>query len=135
MVSRTTDRSNCHDLRSLDGPDSPDNLDGLALLIQRMMDAELLPDREGDALLAQADAAARALAAGDRAEARAHLGRIAHRTKRLVRRDVLPLTEGRAVLQAVHQAVTALITPSPAPLAEGDNSPPLPGISGSSDPG
>jgi hypothetical protein len=123
MVSRMTDRSDLDDLRS---PDSPDSL---ALLIQRMMDAELLPDREGAALLAQADAACQSLEAGDREEARAHLARIAHRTKRLVRRDVLPPAEGRAVLQAVHQAVTALF----APPADGDSSPPLPDISGVSD--
>jgi hypothetical protein len=125
MVSRMTDRSDHHD---------PRTLDSLALLIQRMMDAELLPDREGAALLAESDAAFRSLEAGDRAEARERLSRIAHRTKRLVRRGVLPPAEGGAVLQEVHQAVTALLGPP----ADGDSSPLLPGrsgISGVSDPG
>jgi hypothetical protein len=147
-VSRTTDRTdrsdphNPRDLRSLDGPDSLGSLGSLTLLIQRLLDAELLSDRDGVALLAQVDAARQSLEAGDQAEARAHLARIAHGTKRLIRRDVLPPDQGRAVVLAVHQAITELLTPmpatSPAPLAAGDSSPPLPGTSGtcgSPDPG
>jgi hypothetical protein len=75
----------------------------LALLIQRMLDAELLLDIEGTALLAEADAAHQSQKEGNAEEARQHIARLAHLIEALVKADTLALSEGRAVIKVANQ--------------------------------
>jgi hypothetical protein len=74
-------------------------LNRLALLIERLLDAELLPDAEGAALLAEIEAAHQSLEAGDTETARRHIKQIARFTEALVEASVLALTDGQAVIE------------------------------------
>jgi hypothetical protein len=75
------------------------NIARLSLLVQRLVDAELLRDAEGAALLAEAEAARRSLQEGDAGVARRHVQQIARITEALLLRSEPPAPpEGRAVL-------------------------------------
>src|SRR5262245_2735264 len=75
------------------------DIDRLALLVRRLLDAELLLDEEGAALLAASDAAGRSFAAGEAAATRRHVERLAQFTAALVDTNALARTDGQAVLQ------------------------------------
>jgi hypothetical protein len=85
------------------------NVHHLSLLILRMMDAELLPDSEGSALLTQAEAARRSLEAGDREAAQRQIEQIALFIEELMRTDQLAQEEG----ETVFQTVTGILKPPP----------------------
>ena len=74
----------------------------LALLIQRILDAETLYDTEGAALLAETDAACQSLEAGDTEAARRYIARIALFMEALLQTDRLALTDGQAILQVAN---------------------------------
>jgi acyl-homoserine lactone acylase PvdQ len=59
-------------------------LNSLVLLIQRLLDAELLLDAAGEALLTETDAALRFFEAGDTETARRHVRQVARYTEALV---------------------------------------------------
>jgi len=71
----------------------------LVLLVQRLLDAELLLEEEGAALLAESDAARRSLEAGEKEAARRHIERLAQFTAALMATNALAHTDGQAVLQ------------------------------------
>jgi hypothetical protein len=74
------------------------DIEFLALLVQRLLDAEVLRDAEGATLLAEADAACRSFQDGDLSAARQHIAEVALFTEALVQTDQLELRDGRAVL-------------------------------------
>jgi hypothetical protein len=75
----------------------------LALLVQRILDAETLSDGEGAALLTEIELARQALAQGDAAGARRHVAQIARQTQSLLERKALAQGDGRAVLQTANR--------------------------------
>jgi len=75
------------------------DIDRLALLVRRLLDAEFLLDEEGAALLAASDAAGRSFAAGEAAATRRHVERLARLTAALVATNALARSDGQAVLQ------------------------------------
>ena len=75
----------------------------LSLLIQRLLDAEVLSDADGAALMAANEAVRRSLAAGDAEAARRHVEEFARLTEALVRPDALGHSEGQALLEAAHR--------------------------------
>ena len=79
------------------------DIQSLTLLIQRILDAELLLEEEGAALLAQTGAAGRSLEAGDGPGARRHLERLAQLTEALVATDALALADGQAVIEPANR--------------------------------
>lgn len=74
----------------------------LSLLIERLLDAERLPDREGAILLRKMDAARQSLEAGELEMARSHLEQIALFTDTLTQTGTLARADGRAILQAAN---------------------------------
>ena len=74
----------------------------LSLLVQRLLDAEVLSEEEGAALLQTSHAARHALAQGHADEALAQLQQLARRIETLLARKALTLADGQAILQAVH---------------------------------
>ena len=75
------------------------DLNGLTLLVRRLLDAELLLEDDGAALLAESDAARRSYEAGDADTARRHIERLAHFTAALVATNALARTDAQAVLR------------------------------------
>jgi hypothetical protein len=75
----------------------------LALLVQRILDAETLSEGEGTALLTQIERARQGLEEGDAAEARRHVAQLARQMQSLLESKALAQAEGRAVLQAAHR--------------------------------
>ena len=75
------------------------DFDRLSLLVRRILDAELLLEEEGAALLAESDAAGRSLEAGEKEAARRHVERLARFTAALVETNALARTDGQAVPQ------------------------------------
>ena len=71
----------------------------LVLLIQRLLDAELLPDAEGAALLIESQAARQALEEGDTQAARQHVEQVARLTEALVQAGLLALADRRIVIE------------------------------------
>ena len=82
------------------------DLHRLTLLIQRLLDAELLQEEDGAALLAEADAARQSLEAGDGEAVCRHIERLAQRAEALVLNDVLDRTYGRIVIE-IARRITA----------------------------
>jgi hypothetical protein len=80
-------------------PTCPAEIDGLSLIIQRLLDAELLLDTEGAALLTETGAACRALEAGDAAAARRHVEQVARFVETLVATRALDRADGQAVIE------------------------------------
>jgi hypothetical protein len=78
------------------------NLDRLTLLVERLQDAELLPDAEGAELFTRTEAARQSLEAGDIQAARRHIEQIVHFLEALVQTNRLTLSDGRAVTQAAN---------------------------------
>jgi hypothetical protein len=75
----------------------------LSLLIQRILDAEVLCDTQGMALLTESEAARLSLEAGDKETAHRHIERIALFTETLVKTETLALMEGQAVIQVTNR--------------------------------
>jgi len=70
----------------------------LSLLVQRMLDADLLLEEQGAALLAESDAARRSLEAGDTTATRRHIERLAQFTEALVEANALAREDVQPVL-------------------------------------
>jgi hypothetical protein len=77
----------------------------LSLMIQRMLDADVLRETEGAALLTESEAARRSLREGDAKAARLHVERVALFTEALVRSDALDLADGGAVIETARRIV------------------------------
>ena len=78
-------------------------INSLSLMVQRLLDAELLLDTEGAALLTETRAACRSLEAGDAAAARQHIEQVARFVERLVATGALELAGGRAVIETARR--------------------------------
>jgi hypothetical protein len=78
----------------------------LTLLVQRMLDADTLSDGEGEALLAEAEAAGRCLEAGEAEAARQRVEQVARLTEALVRSKVIALADGSAVLETARRILS-----------------------------
>jgi hypothetical protein len=72
-------------------------------MIERLLDAELLLDTEGAALLSETRAAYRCLEAGDTAGARQHVEQVALLAERLVGTEALDRADGRAVIETARR--------------------------------
>ena len=72
----------------------------LSLLIQRLLDAEILSDAEGAALMSANEAARRSLEASDAGAVRRHVEQVAHFTEELIRTSAIKPVDGHAVLEA-----------------------------------
>ncbi len=75
------------------------DLHHLALLVERLLDAELLSDAEGAALLKETKAARRSLEDGNEETARRHIEQIERIIEALIQSDALSRKDGQAVLQ------------------------------------
>ena len=75
------------------------DFNGLSLLVRRLLDAELLLEDDGAALLAESDAARRSFEAGNAHTARRHIERLARFTAALVATNALAGTDAQAVLR------------------------------------
>jgi hypothetical protein len=84
-------------------PTCPAEINRLSLMIQRLLDAELLLDAEGAALLTESRAACRCLEAGDAAGARRHVEQVALLVERLVATGALDRADGRAVIETARR--------------------------------
>ena len=84
-------------------PNCPAELSDLSLLVQRLLDAELLLDTDGAALLTETTTACRSLEAGDAAAARQHIEQVARFVERLVATGALERADGRAVLETARR--------------------------------
>jgi hypothetical protein len=80
-------------------PTCTTELNDLSLMVQRLLDAELLLDMEGAALLTETRAACRCLEAGDAETARQHVEQLARFVETLVATRALALADGRAVIE------------------------------------
>lgn len=74
-------------------------INALSLRIRRLLDAELLLEEYGAALLADTDAARRSLEAGDALSAHWYIEQLTRLTEALMGADMLPLAEGQVILQ------------------------------------
>ena len=74
----------------------------LSLMVQRIVDADLLPSDEGAALLAETAAARQALENGDETAARLHLGQLVGLTEVAINCGVLDFVDGRAVIEVAN---------------------------------
>jgi hypothetical protein len=79
------------------------HLDHLALLIERLRDAELVPDAEAAALLAAVQVARHCLEAGDAKGARRHIEQVEIQAEALIRTQALAPADGRALLETVRR--------------------------------
>jgi hypothetical protein len=78
-------------------------LNHLALQIERLRDAELLPDAEAATLLTAVQAARRSLEGGDASAARRHVAQVARRTEALMSTQVLAPANGHAVIETARR--------------------------------
>ena len=78
-------------------------IDGLSLMVQRLLDAELLLDTEGVVLLAETRAARLSLEEGDAAAARQHVEQVARFVEGLMATGALERADGRAVLETARR--------------------------------
>jgi hypothetical protein len=78
-------------------------LNGLSLMVQRLLDAELLLETEGAALLTETRAACRSLEEGDAEAARQHVEQVERFVETLVATRALELAGGRAVLETARR--------------------------------
>jgi hypothetical protein len=74
-----------------------------SLMVERLLDAELLLEEEGAVLLAETEAARQSLDRGEMETARWHVEHVALFTEALVQSALLPVAEGRAVLETARQ--------------------------------
>ena len=79
------------------------NINGLSLVLQRLLDAELLLDTEATALLTETAAACRSLEEGDAAAARQHIEQVALFVEMLVATEALDLAAGRTVIETARR--------------------------------
>ena len=77
----------------------------LMLLVDRLLDAELLPAEEGAAMQQQADTARRSLAMGDEGAARIQYEQFTRFTEALISRDALDAADGRAIVETARRIV------------------------------
>lgn len=89
------------------------DLNRLALLLQRLLDAELLNDTDGEKLLSETDAARQSLEAGDWEMARSHLEQVALFTDMLTKTGALALADGHAVIQTANDLLDSPDTGDP----------------------
>ena len=78
----------------------------IMLAIQRLLDADVIEDEVGAALLAEAEAGRQLLELGEEEAARQHAERLAALTVALVGSGALDLLDGRAVIQTVGEALS-----------------------------
>jgi hypothetical protein len=74
----------------------------LWLLVQRLLDAEILPDAQGERLMSAVVAAYRSEQEGDSSQARRHVDEVALLTEALVRTGALEPKDSRAVIAAAN---------------------------------
>jgi hypothetical protein len=82
------------------------HLDHLALQIERLRDAELLPDAEAATLLTAVQTARHCLVAGDAPAAQRHVAHLVRRAEALIRRHVLAPADGRALIDTARRILT-----------------------------
>ena len=75
----------------------------LMLLVDRLLDAELLPAEEGAELQEQADTARRSLAMGDPETARIQYEQCSRFTEALIRNDALDAANGRPIVETARR--------------------------------
>ena len=75
----------------------------LSLLVQRLLDAETLPEAEGEALLKASQTAYQTLTQGDAEDARRQVTQIARQMQALLERKALGRIDGHAVLQTANR--------------------------------
>lgn len=75
----------------------------LALLLQRLLDAELLLEEDGALLLTETAAARRSLETGDTEAAHQHIERLAQRAETLMEDGALDITNGRTVIETARK--------------------------------
>jgi hypothetical protein len=80
-----------------------DQLDHLALRIERLRDAELLPDAEAATLLTTVQAARHCLEAGDAPTARGHVEQVVRLMEALIRTQALAPADGRALIETARR--------------------------------
>jgi hypothetical protein len=78
-------------------------IDGLSLMVQRLLDAELLLDTDGAVLLTETRTACRFLEDGNAAAARQHIEQVARFVEGLVATGALELSGGRAVIETARR--------------------------------
>jgi hypothetical protein len=79
-----------------------EHFDRLTLLVQRILDADVLCDAEGDALLAEIDVARRSREIGDTESVRRHLNQVIRFSDALADNDLLITADSRAILEIAH---------------------------------
>jgi hypothetical protein len=84
-------------------PICPVELNSLSLMVQRLLDAELLLETEGAALLTQTRSACRSLEAGDPAAARQHVEQAARFVEWLVATGALDRADGHTVIETARR--------------------------------
>ena len=89
----------------MDTPQS--DLTRLSLLVQRILDADVLGEPEGDSLLVVTEEARRSLREGDTEAARRYVERIALFTEALIRTEALDLADGQAVVETARRILAA----------------------------
>jgi hypothetical protein len=81
-------------------------LNHLALRIERLRDAELLPDAEAATLLTAVQTARHCLVAGDAPAARRHVARVVRRAEALIRTQLLAPADGWALIETARRILT-----------------------------
>ena len=79
------------------------DFDRLALLVRRILDADLLLEEEGAALLAESDAACRSLEEGNEAAARERAAQLARNLEALVSSGRLAAADARGALEVARR--------------------------------
>jgi hypothetical protein len=79
------------------------HLSDLALLIERLRDAELVPDADAVTLLAAVQAARQHLEAGDAPTAKRHVAQVERQAEALIRTQVLAPADGRGLLETARR--------------------------------
>lgn len=82
-------------------------MEHLALLVERLLDAELLPDAEGARLLIEIERGRQALEEGESQTARRHIEQIARATETLVTTRALGLADGRAIIETARRILAS----------------------------
>ena len=90
-----------------------EGLTRLWLLVQRLLDAEILPDADGERLMSAVVAARRCQQEGDSSQVRRHTERVARFTEALVRTHALDPKDGRAVLAAANSLLSRAVEDRP----------------------
>jgi hypothetical protein len=85
--------------KALAVPTCTAEINSLSLMVQRLLDAELLLDTEGAALLTETRAACRCLEEGYGESVRRHVEQVARFVEGLVATETLDRADGRAVIE------------------------------------